>query len=48
MKDWELSIGTYPGFIIGIRTYKQSNRTDHVLYIPLFDLCLTIYDDKYN
>lgn len=48
MKDWELSVGTYPGFIIGVRTYKQHDRTDHVLYVPLVDLCLTIYDDKYN
>ena len=45
MKDWELSIGTYPGIVIGIRTYKQLSRTDHVLYLPLLDLCLTIYND---
>jgi len=40
---WELSFGTYPGFLIGIRSYVESYRTNHVLYLPLVDICLTIY-----
>ena len=55
MKDWDLSIGFYPGILIGVRTYKYKgkslnvenpkiNKTDHVFYLPLIDLCITIYD----
>jgi len=46
MKDWDLSIGTYPGLVIGIRSYKQHDRVDHVFYLPLIDLCLTIYKNE--
>tara|TARA_R100001463_G_scaffold77748_1_gene131941 strand:- start:188 stop:325 length:138 start_codon:yes stop_codon:yes gene_type:complete len=41
-KDWELSIGTYPGIMLGFRTYKEVERTNHVLYIPFVDVCLTL------
>ena len=41
-RDWELSIGTYPGIMLGFRTYKEVERTNHVLYIPFVDVCLTI------
>ncbi len=48
---WEISLGFYPGILFGVRTYKynETNTIDHVLYLPLVDLCLTIYkeeDDK--
>jgi hypothetical protein len=43
MKDWELSFGTYTGILIGFRTYQEKYRTNHVLYIPLIDICLTIH-----
>ena len=46
MKDWEFSIGFYTGLVIGIRTYKYQYHTSHVLYLPLLDLCLTIYKNK--
>ena len=42
MRKWELSIGFYPGILIGFRTYEQDDRNNHVLYIPLIDACLTI------
>ena len=45
MKDWEFSIGFYTGIVIGIRTYKYPQYTSHVLYLPLIDLCLTIFND---
>ena len=48
MRDWELSIGFYPGLLIGIRSYAipgNTKRVDHVLYLPLIDICLTIYKD---
>ena len=45
MKDWELSFGFYPGIIMGFRSYKEIEKTNHVLYIPFVDACLTIYID---
>ena len=46
MNDWELSFGTYPGFLIGIRSYPEQYRINHVLYFPFVDICLTIYKIK--
>jgi len=45
MKDWELSFGFYPGILLGFRTYKETNKTNHVLYIPFVDVCFTIKND---
>jgi len=45
MKNWELSFGFYPGICFGFRTYNEANKDNHVLYIPLFDMCLTIHND---
>ena len=45
MKDWELSFGFYPGIILGFRSYKEFKKTNHVIYIPFVDMCLTIYND---
>jgi len=41
-KDWELSFGFYPGVLMGFRTYAEVNKTNHVLYLPFVDICLTI------
>jgi hypothetical protein len=49
MKGWELSVGFYPGLLIGMRSYAipgNSKRVDHVFYLPLVDLCLTVYKDN--
>ena len=42
---WELSFGLFTGIIFGYRKYidKQENKIDHVLYIFLFDICLSLY-----
>jgi hypothetical protein len=47
MRDWELSIGLYTGILFGVRTYKYEDGkyTDHVLYIPFIELCLTTFED---
>ena len=49
MNNWELSVGFYPGILIGIRSYgvieEDKKRVDHVLYLPLIDFCLTIYKE---
>ena len=42
MKDWELSLGTVPGLLVGARSYVEKYRTNHVLYLLLVDVCLTI------
>ncbi len=42
MKDWEFSFGFYTGILIGFRTYAEEYRTNHVLYLPFIDICLTI------
>ena len=46
MKDnWELSFGTFPGFLFGIRSYAQDTLDNHVIYFGFLDVCLTIYKD---
>jgi hypothetical protein len=42
MKSWELSIGVYPGVLLGIRSYVEQNFVQHVLYLPFVDICLEI------
>ena len=41
-KDWELSFGFYPGILLGFRTYAEVNKSNHVLYLPFVDICLSI------
>ena len=45
MKNWELCFGFYPGLLTGFRTYKEEEKTNHVLYIPFLDVCLTVFND---
>jgi len=42
--NWELSIGFYPGVLIGFRSYPNTGNgvENHVLYLPFIDLCLTL------
>ena len=44
--DWEFSMGFYPGVLIGMRTYKERNRNNHVVYLPFVDFCLTTFKRK--
>ena len=51
--SWEITIGFYPGFLIGIRSYQshifddetgdQFLQTDHAFYIPFIDVVYTTY-----
>ena len=43
---WEFSIGFYPGILLGMRTYTERNKQNHVIYIPLIDFCITIFNSK--
>lgn len=49
MKRFEISIGFYPGLLLGIRSYAvhgDNPKVNHVLYLPLIDLCITVYKNK--
>ena len=40
--NWNLSVGLYPGIVIGIRSYPEKDYVQHVLYLPFVDFCLEI------
>jgi len=44
MKSWELSFGLFTGFLFGYRSYPdvENNKIDHVFYVFIFDICLTL------
>jgi hypothetical protein len=42
--NWSLSIGFYPGVVIGIRSYEEEDQITHVLYLPFVDIALEIYN----
>ena len=42
-KSWSISLGFYPGILIGVRSYNEENQTTHVFYIPFIDLAIEIY-----
>lgn len=42
MKSWEISIGLYPGILVGIRTYSEKEYVQHVIYLPFVDICIEI------
>lgn len=41
-KNWELSIGLYPGILFGSRAYEDENFTTYVLYVPFIDIAITV------
>ena len=44
MRDnWELSFGTFPGLLFGMRTYREESKDNHVIYLGFLDICFTIY-----
>ncbi len=43
MTQYKVTIGTYPGVLLGGRTYKdKKGNVNHVLYLPFIDLCISI------
>ena len=42
--NWTLSVGFYPGVVIGIRSYEEEDQITHVLYLPFVDIALEIYN----
>ena len=41
--QWEIHIGFYPGILVGVLRRRMQDHDDHVLYLPLMDICLTVY-----
>jgi hypothetical protein len=41
--SWSLSIGFYPGVLLGFRSYEEKEFTTHVLYLQFIDLALEVY-----
>jgi hypothetical protein len=41
-RNWILSIGIYPGILLGIRTYEEEDFKTHVLYLPFVEFALEI------
>ena len=44
-KNWELTLGFYPGILLGMRSYNHANSTQHVFYLPFVDACLEVFED---
>ena len=40
--SWEITVGFYPGILVGFRSYEGGDRNNHVLYLPFIDICLTV------
>ena len=43
--NWTISVGLYPGVLIGFRTYQDEGYSTHVLYLPFVDVALVIFND---
>ena len=42
-KNWSLSVGFYPGILIGMRTYVGDEQNSYVLYLPFVDIALEVF-----
>jgi hypothetical protein len=41
--QWAISLGFYPGVLIGMRSYRTEGLITHVLYFPFVDVALQIF-----
>jgi len=41
--QWAISLGFYPGVLIGMRSYRTEELITHVLYFPFVDVALQIF-----
>ena len=42
-KNWTLSVGFYPGILIGMRTYVEDEQTSYFVYIPFVYIALEVF-----
>jgi hypothetical protein len=43
IKKWSISLGVYPGVLIGVRSYRYSDMSIHVLYLPFVDIAIELF-----
>tara|TARA_R100001460_G_scaffold54814_1_gene94092 strand:- start:1554 stop:1700 length:147 start_codon:yes stop_codon:yes gene_type:complete len=43
-RGWSISIGLYPGILVGMRTYIEKEYKIYVFYLPFIDLAIEIDD----
>ena len=43
MTEWEMTMGLFPGILLGFRQYEEADKTDYVLYLGVVDICFTAY-----
>ena len=43
--NWTLTIGLYPGILIGFRSYNEEDYSTHVVYLTFVDFALTLFND---
>ena len=45
---WEVSFGLFTGLLLGYRQYvdQVELKVDHVIYLGLFDCCLTLFYEE--
>jgi hypothetical protein len=41
-REWEISIGFYPGILFGSRVYEEPEYDTWVFYLPFVDIALII------
>jgi len=41
-KGWAITMGFYPGVLIGARSYYAEDMTTHVFYLPFLDVAFQI------
>ena len=47
MRNWQLEIGTYPGIMLGMRSYDfESGHRDHVFYVPFVCFILSFFEEE--
>ena len=40
--NWEITLGLYPGILLGMRSYIEKESVQHVFYLPFVDICIEI------
>lgn len=41
-RTWTISIGLYPGILLGYRAYQEPDFTTYVIYLPFVDFAIEI------
>ena len=41
--SWSISLGFYPGILLGMRSYIEEKQTAHVFYLPFIDIAFETY-----